>query len=258
MQDEASRRETSRLIGEQRAALLAAIAGARGADWEKQTACAPWTVKDVLAHMVEGELNVGRIYRGEVREQGYIDPEEGIAKWRALPGEAVRAALWQHGTAAQRVLDAMTNEVWRAPIKAFGCREIRQLVRLHLFDVAVHGHDLTEALGREAVWGSALPFLVEFVVRAAPPTLTRRGLEPSGTLFVSDGTRGWVIDGSEGSWRVLHGATRNGAPAAIEADPETLVLLTTGRGDRGTLLEGAAISGDRETVDPILGAWLVV
>ena len=51
-----------------------------------------------------------------LKEQGYIDPEEGIAKWRALPGEAVRAALWQHGTAAQRVLDAMTEDVWRAPI----------------------------------------------------------------------------------------------------------------------------------------------
>src|SRR5437899_10773698 len=102
-----------RLIGDQRAALLGAIAGAGPADWDRPTVCAPWTLKDVLAHMVEGELNVGRIYRGEVKEQGYIDPDEGIAKWSALPGEAVRAALWQHGTAAQRVLGAMTGAARR-------------------------------------------------------------------------------------------------------------------------------------------------
>src|ERR1041385_2030218 len=121
-------------IAAERAALLGFLQSVEGQAWAAPTVCAPWNVKEVLAHMVEGELNVGRIYRGEVREQGYMDPEEGIDRWRALPGVAVRAALWQHGTATQRVLDAMTEDVWRAPIKAFGCREVRQLVRLHLFD----------------------------------------------------------------------------------------------------------------------------
>jgi uncharacterized protein (TIGR03083 family) len=246
-----------RLIADQRAALLTAIAAAGSADWDRPTVCAPWNMKDVLAHMVEGELNVGRIYRGEVREQGYIDPEEGIAKWRALPGEAVRAALWQHGTAAQRVLDAMTEEVWRAPIKAFGCREIRQLVRLHLFDIAVHGHDLTEALAAAPVWGPALQFLAEFVARAAPPTLTRRGLEASGELLVSVDGKRWLIDGTEGSWRLVHDA-EDEAQAVIEVDAETLVLLATGRGDQKELLDRTSLSGDQEVAGRILTAWRVV
>src|SRR5260221_2886934 len=235
-----------RLIADQRAALLTAIAAAGSADWDRPTVCAPWNMKDVLAHMVEGELNVGRIYRGEVKEQGYIDPEQGIAKWRALPGEAVRAALWQHGTAAQRVLEAMTEEVWRSPIKAFGCREIRQLVRLHLFDIAVHGHDLTDALGVAAVWAPALPFLTEFVVRAALPTLARRGLDPGGSLLVSDGSRRWLIDGTDGSWRVAHNAAADDGVASIEAEAETLVLLATGRGDREELLGRSVVSRDSQ------------
>jgi uncharacterized protein (TIGR03083 family) len=250
--------EVVRLIADQRASLLTAIASAGSADWDRPTVCAPWNVKDVLAHMVEGELNVGRIYRGEVREQGYIDPEEGIAKWRALPGEAVRAALWQHGTAAQRVLDAMTEEVWRAPIKAFGCREIRQLVRLHLFDIAVHGHDLTDALGTPPVWGPALPFLAEFVVRAAPPTLTRRGLEPSGELLVSMDGKRWLIEAAEGSWRVVHDAEARSVQASVELDAETVVLLATGRGDQQELLDRSALTGDRDRAERILTAWRVV
>jgi uncharacterized protein (TIGR03083 family) len=250
--------EVVRLIGDQRAAVLTALAPAGAADWDRPTVCDPWTVKDVLAHMVEGELNVGRIYRGEVREQGYIDPEEGIAKWRALPGEAVRASLWQHGTAAQRVLDAMTEEVWRAPIRAFGCREVRHLVRLHLFDVSVHGHDLTDALEAEPVWRPALPFLAEFVVRAAPPTLARRGLEPDGELLVSVEGKRWLIDGAEGSWRVVHDPDARSVQASIELDAETLVLLTTGRGNREELLRRLAISRDDQTGRRILEAWRVV
>jgi uncharacterized protein (TIGR03083 family) len=247
-----------RLIGDQRAAVLGAIANAGPADWDRPTVCAPWTLKDVLAHMVEGELNLGRIYRGEVREQGYIDPEEGIAKWRALPGEAVRAALWQHGTAAQRVLDAMTEDVWRAPIKAYGCREIRQLVRLHAFDGAVHGHDLTDALDVAPVWGPALPFLVEFVVRAAPPTLKRRGLEPEGSLLVTVGERHWLLAGADGAWSLDHSPRPESGAASLETDEETLVLLTTGRGDREELLRSAAISRDSQIGRRILEAWRVV
>ncbi|HLW16877.1 MAG TPA: maleylpyruvate isomerase family mycothiol-dependent enzyme [Actinomycetota bacterium] len=247
-----------RLIGDQRAAVLGAIAKAGPADWDRPTVCAPWTLKDVLAHMVEGELNLGRIYRGEVKEQGYIDPEEGIAKWRALPGEAVRAALWQHGTAAQRVLDAMTEDVWRAPIKAYGCREIRQLVRLHAFDGSVHGHDLTDALGVEPVWGPALPFLAEFVVRAAPPTLRRRGLEPEGSLLVSVGEKSWLIESADGGWKVDHSPSPESGAGSLETDPETLVLLTTGRGDREALLGSLAISRDSQIGRRILEAWRVV
>ena len=250
--------EVVRLIVEQRAALLTALAPAGPADWDRPTVCAPWTVKDVLAHMVEGELNVGRIYRGEVKEQGYIDPEEGIAKWRALPGEAVRAALWQHGTAAQRVLDAMTEEVWRAPIKAYGCREVSQLVRLHAFDVAVHGHDLTDALEAEPVWGPALPFLVEFVVRAGPPTLKRRGLEPEGSLLVSVGARRWLIEAPDGVWRVDHSPSPESGAASLETDEESLVLLATGRGEREDLLRNAAISRNGQIGQRILEAWRVV
>jgi uncharacterized protein (TIGR03083 family) len=247
-----------RLIADQRAALLAAIANAGPADWDRPTVCAPWTVKDVLAHMVEGELNLGRIYRGEVREQGYVDPEEGIAKWRALPGEAVRAALWQHGTAAQRVLDAMTEEVWRAPIKAYGCREIRQLVRLHAFDGSVHGHDLTDALEIAPVWDPALPYLTEFVVRAAPPTLRRHRLTPEGSLLVSVGERRWRIVASDGGWTVDHSPAPHGDGGSVAADAETLVLWTTGRGDREELRKRLVVTGDEETGWRILESWRVV
>src|SRR4029077_17651951 len=147
---------------------------------------------------------------------------------------------------------------WRAPIKAYGCREIRQLVRLHAFDGGVHGHDLTDALGVDPVWGPPLHFLVEFVVRAAPPTLKRRGLEPEGSLLVSVGDRRWLIQASDGVWSVDHSPSPESGVASLETDEESLVLLATGRGDREELLGGVAISRDSQIGERILEAWRVV
>ena len=239
-------------ISQERAALLAALAHAGGDDWSRETVCTGWSVKDVLAHTVEGELNVGKVYRGELRESGFIDPNDGIAKWAALPGEAVRAALWQHGTATQRALEAMTEHTWRAPIKVFGCREIRHLARLHLFDLSVHGHDLTEALGVSAVWTDRLAFLTEFVVRAAPSTLRRLKVSPAGALEVRCDGRSWVLDGRSGEWTL----GQEPAGTSVSLEPEDLVLLTTGRRARGDV--HAVIDGDPEPAERILRAWRVV
>jgi uncharacterized protein (TIGR03083 family) len=243
-----------RAIGDERAALLGVLAPVGGAEWDRPTVCTEWSVKDVLAHMVEGELNVGRVYRGELRESGHVDPEEGIARWRALPGEAVRAALWQHGIATQRVLDAMTDETWRAPIKIFGCSEVRQLVRLHLFDLVVHGHDLTDGLGLPPVWSARLRFVVEFVVRAGPFTLRRRRVPPEGALGLHVDGRSWTLDGREGDWSL----SAEPAPATVTLPPEALVLATTGRRAVAEPPSHGAVKGDRATAERILGAWQVL
>lgn len=219
---------TAAAIGAHRGSLLAWLASVDGDAWNAPTACAPWTVKDVLAHLVSGEMAFGRIYRGEVSEHGYLDPESGIADWRALPGVAVRAALWQHGVATQRILEAMSEQTWQRQIRAFGCRRVSQLARLHLFELAVHGHDLTAALDADELWGDLLPFLAEHVMRAAPRALGRNGLPPAGALqiVVPDLDQAWTIDGTGDTWSV---STRE-ATDSYETSARALVLTATGRG----------------------------
>lgn len=242
------------MIADERADLLAFLAGVAGGDWDRPTVCAPWTVRDVVAHIVEGELAAGRVYRGEVRERGAADPEEGIALWRPLPGEAVRAALWQHGVATQRVLDAMTQGVWRKEIRVMGCSRVSQLARVHLFDLAVHGHDLTDALDAPPVWGPRLGFLAEQTVRAAPVVLSRAGLPAEGALGVRVRglDRSWVIRAREGAWTVEDG---NGATATIEIEPDHLVLGATGRMSPDVALSKAEIGGDAALAERVLAAW---
>lgn len=240
-------------IRDARADLLAWLNDVGGEAWSAPTVCEGWSVKDVLAHMVEGEINVGRVYRGEQTEPGFIDPHEGVERWRALPGVAIRAALWQHGIASQRALEVMTLEAWERPINAFGCRRVSQLARLHLFDLAVHGHDLTDALGAPALWGPQLPFLVEYVVRAAPVTFRRRGLQATGSMAVqvTDGPS-WTLSGDGPEWALREPGE---ATATLRTRAEDLVLITTGR-DRGTA--DIEVDGDTAFAEQVLQAWRVV
>lgn len=248
-----------RAIADQRSALLGALAPVEGEAWAAPTVCTGWSAKDVLSHMVEGELNVGRVYRGEQRALGPVDPNEGVARWSPLPGVAVRAAFWQHGTATQRALDAMTDETWGAPIEAFGCRRVAQLARLHLFDLCVHGHDITDALEMPPLWGPHLGFLVEFVARAAPATFARLGVAPEGSLAVAPAglERTWVLDGTQGSWSV-RAEPGDGASATIEPSAEDLVMATTGRTPVPDVLDRTPVEGDAAYAAGILAGWQVL
>lgn len=241
-------------IANQRARLLGLLGTIAEADWSAKTACAPWDVRDVTAHLVDGELALGPLYRSEVKELPYLDPELGIARWRALPGPAVAAALWQHGTATQRVLEAITDEAWRAPLRAFGCRSVGQLVRLHLFELAMHGYDIATATGAQPHWDDCVGFLAEHVVRAAPKTLARLGYNAEGGLAVRADGKSWTIDGTTGTWTL----GTDEAAAAIALDAVPMIEAVTGRRAAEEVFDSAKIEGDRETARRIFLGWRVL
>lgn len=102
------------LFPEERAALLALLAGLGDADWERPTACAGWSVRDVVAHVLGGDL--GNLSR---RRDGHWTT-------RPAPGESVVALVnranddWQR--AAQRLSPMVLQEllaVSGAPLFAY-------------------------------------------------------------------------------------------------------------------------------------------
>ena len=243
------------MIGEQRARLLGSLSDITNEGWQAPTVCVGWSVKDVVSHLVEGELAIGRIYRGEETAPGFIDLAQTIERWRALPGDAVRAALWQHGVATQRILESMDDQRWQAPIEAFGCARIGQLARLQLFEGAVHGHDITDALNLPAFWEPCLPFLAEFVVRAAPRTLGRHSFTGAPPYGIRLADRRWILDRRGGRW--VLGDDGEAATATIIAEPAPLVLATTGRAADDPLA-GMRIEGDATEARLLLDAWQIL
>ncbi|MFN2613900.1 MAG: maleylpyruvate isomerase family mycothiol-dependent enzyme [Actinomycetota bacterium] len=240
-------------IEQDRARLLGFLQTVASAAWDTPTMCTGWSVKDVVSHLVETDLLCGRVYRGEIAEAGPPDNAGGIARWSALPGEAVRAALWQHGVAAQRVLEAMTDEAWSRPIDIIGRTRVPQIARLHLVELCVHGHDITEALGSPALWGERLPFLAEYAVRAAPHAFRSLGVPPHDAFRVKAAGAAWTIDGRSGQWTI----SRDPAEHGIDIDPEDLVLVTMGRMPPEDALARATVHGSAEAARRIMAAWRV-
>lgn len=241
-------------------AILGFLGAVEGEAWDRSTVCAGWSVKDVLSHLTNFEVRAGRLYRGETDGADMpASPEEseaGVRLWNVLPGDAVRAAYWQHGTASRRIAERFTDDEWRRPVKAAPATELRHFARIHFFETAVHGHDITSALFAPPLWGDRAPALVELCVKAAPAALEGAAIAPAGSLAVEVESAGrWILASGTDGWKVVPDAD---ADAALSTDAETLVLATTGRIDVVEAFTRSDVSGDRASAERILAGWRIV
>ena len=243
-------------VNDQRAALLGVISNL-AEEWKLPTPCDGWTVHDIVAHLVENELLFGRLYRGELTDLS-ADAQEGVDRWSKVDGETVRYSLWHHGSATQRVIDSRSDESWRRPVEHAGQPlELRQALRVHFFELAVHGHDVTSALGLGPVWADGAGMVVEYCLRGAPRALGRSNTPPDGTFVVRSpeiGAR--TLDGTSGAWRLLPDEASQ-ATARWDTDAETLVLATCGRLPVADALGRSTVSGDAERLSTLLAGWQV-
>ena len=244
------------LVRDQRAALLGALSHVEGDAWDLPTVCAPWTVKDVAAHLVESELLLGRLYRGEL-DDITADDDEDVERWRKVDGSTVRYSLWHHGEATQRVIDSRSDESWRRQVGQDGATvELRHALRIHFFELAVHGHDITSALGAPAPWGDRAWVVVEACMRRAPAVLASEPARGSIIVRVPEvGSR--TLDGTGTGWTLADDEPEQ--PSAVwDTDAETFVLATTGRLPAPDALARSKVDGDAAYLETVVGAWRVV
>jgi uncharacterized protein (TIGR03083 family) len=224
------------------------------ADWDRPTVCTGWSVKDVAAHLVSNELAFGRIYRGEATEAAELDADSSVERWRTSDGETVRYSLWHHGSATQRVMDSRPDAFWRKSASSFGAGlELRHLLRLHFYELAVHSHDLTAALDAPHLWEGRVAPLVEYCVRNAPWALRKHSAIARLDVRIPE-VGEWALSGDGEAWRIQPGPAGD-ATAGLETDAETLILLTAGRMPLEEGLARSKTTGKDATLQDVLGAW---
>jgi uncharacterized protein (TIGR03083 family) len=224
------------------------------AAWAAPTECPGWTVKDVYAHLVGGEVWMS---------QGHPKPDNGlaaiaddaVAARRAATADAVLAELREVYAVRRRQLrdepedpDAPTFTAYLQPTT------VAVLLRMRAFDAWVHEQDIRRAVGRpgnldtggaEIAREIFLLGLARVVAKAAgaPPgssvTLSISGALPfEASIVIDDNRRGQLA-----------------APVAdptvrIATDWETLSRLAAGRiAPAAASLE---ITGDGDLADRIL------
>ena len=243
------------VTNDQRAALLGLLTDLPADGWSRATGCRDWPVHDVVAHLVEGELLFGRVYRGELaaltRED--TDPQACVERWARADGDTLRFSLWHHGSATQRVIDSRSEQSWGREITLFGsAAPLRALLGLHFFDLALHSLDITAALGVPSLWEGRVPAIVEYCVRRAPDVLTARGFGGAEGFRVEvDSAGSWVLERRDGAWMLAESEPG----LTWITDPETLVRATTGRVTPADAIEGSKVEGDAAALADIVANW---
>lgn len=235
-------RETDarRLAGEVYGDLLALLDRLTEAEWEAPTECDPWTVADVVRHLVGAaaahasvreqirQLRHGAKHKSEfggsdldamndlqVSDHVHLDPPALVARLTELAPRAVRERMRPPGLVRRISLESPSGGSSAPGLPSrFSLGELFDVVLTR--DVWLHRIDICRAIGREPDLGPTDRRVVEDVVgewasRCEPDVaLTLTG--PAGGRFVAgDGSRALEIDAVE-FCRVLSGRAQHPGP----------------------------------------------
>jgi uncharacterized protein (TIGR03083 family) len=248
-------------FGRVRAALAEALAGLGAADWQQPTACAPWLVRDVVAHILGDDL--GRLSRSR---DGHRAAGPGAGE--TLPDflrrhnqQWVDAAASVSTGLLQDLLRAVTPQVlayWEgAGLDAFGeavswadpgPAPVWLDCARDFTEYWVHLQQILEATGRPLLADdAAMHAVLDTFMRAMPLTLQRAAPAGSGAAVTIR-----VPGAAGGSWSFRQVAGRwlwtDQRPAAdtttVTIDADRLWRLCTRGIEPAAALRHAEIEGD--------------
>ncbi|MBD2724304.1 maleylpyruvate isomerase N-terminal domain-containing protein [Hymenobacter armeniacus] len=261
--------------------LLALLRSLAPADWQRPTLARQWTVKDVVAHLLDGNLRTLSMLRdghfGEAPAGQSYDDVVGFLN--RLNGEWVRAArrlspavlielLAQSGAEYSAFL--RTLDPW-APA-AFSVAWAGESESLNWFHVARdytekwhHQQQIREAMGQTAPLMSPELFhpFIATLLRGLPHAL-RTAAAPTGAVVqVRIGEPGggtWQVEKAPTHWRLREAAEQPGALLAAEVAlaPETAWKLFTKGLSPAEARDQARLRGDEALGTAVLGLVAVM
>ncbi|WP_347350551.1 maleylpyruvate isomerase family mycothiol-dependent enzyme [Intrasporangium sp.] len=252
----------------------------READFEIQTECPGWSVKDQIAHVVGAEKSFAGIPtpRVEVPDYPYIRNDFGrriehdVEARRGIPGKLVVHELADHLPIRMAALRASTTPMDEVIGGIFGPETtFGEQLRRRVLDTWVHEQDIRAALDRPGNLDSpGAAVFVEAVFRALPRIVARDAhvpiahaivLDVTGPLMARDGAR--VVADAEG--RPIGEPLFTGSePTATDELPRiTGIKLTTesltrrAAGRRSTDEIRYTVHGDEQVAARVLDALVI-
>jgi uncharacterized protein (TIGR03083 family) len=228
--------------------------------WRAHTECPGWTVKDVYAHLVGGELWMAEGHPASTAELATI-AERPVAARRDVAGAAVLDELSTVYAVRRHQLATAPEDPAAPTLTAYGAPvTVGVLYRHRAFDAWVHEQDVRRAVGRPGNLDTAGALIARDILLAAiPRVVAKLAAAPPGstvrltvtgpvtadaTISVDDNRRGHL------------GPPAGGTPtAAITMAWETFGRLAAGRIRAGEA--ETASTGDVALADRILDHFAV-
>lgn len=222
-------------------------------DWTAPTECPKWTVKDVYAHLLEGERWMAA---GHPRLPDLTSwTEQGVLAWRDTPPLAVVEEL-------RRAYEQRRYQLARRPVDPetpahlpMGQRStLEQLLRIRVLDVWAHEQDVRRAVGRPGNLASPGAAVAGDLFVAALPRIVAKSAQALPGSVVRLTTRGEVsvdvaVSTDRGGVGTLVAPGRN-ATAHLIMSWEAYTRLSCGRGTSAD--HDIRLVGDRGLAERVL------
>ncbi|MGH7856293.1 MAG: maleylpyruvate isomerase family mycothiol-dependent enzyme, partial [Candidatus Binatia bacterium] len=234
------------------------------ADWEAETDCPGWSVKDNLSHIVGTEsMLLGRQAPDHdpgpkpwVHNPVGTNNEVQVDYRRSWPAEKVLEEFREVTGERMKALRAMSEaeldaESW-TPI---GQGTVRDLVAIRVMDCWVHEQDMRRATSKPgSLDGPVAEHAFARHSTALPFVVGKKVGPPEGTSVVFD-VKGFgaVAVGTDGKRARSLDAVPGDPTVKLTMDLETFSRLCTGRGDAAALADQVTIEGDEALGRKIVG-----
>ncbi|MBV9101314.1 MAG: maleylpyruvate isomerase family mycothiol-dependent enzyme [Candidatus Dormibacteraeota bacterium] len=235
------------------------VAPLQGDEWDRETGCPGWSVRDVVAHvsaleslLIGREAPEHRIPKGLAHVLSPMGEwtESGVDYRRAWPPADLLREYREVTAIRLERLDRVTDADMESEATGlfFGPTTLARQLTIRIFDLWCHEQDLRRALGRPGDFDSLAGLhSQEMLVRGMGRRTAERLSPPDGTTVLLD------ITGPGASRRLIAFAERrprvtdpaNGAATTtMRLDMNTLTVLGCGRADDPLARERVTLEGD--------------
>ncbi|HZA98335.1 MAG TPA: maleylpyruvate isomerase family mycothiol-dependent enzyme [Gemmatimonadales bacterium] len=260
------------------AELMALLRGLTAADWSKPTACALWSVKDIVAHLLDSclrRLSFGRDGLEPAPDRPIASYGDLVAYLNELNAEWIAATRRVSPTVLMDLMDWAEPQLHRyfssldpRATARFGVAWAGEERSPNWFDLGreyterwLHQQQIREAVGAPGLVSREwLHPALDIFVRALPHSYRQVEAEPGASVEVEiRGEAGgvWTVARASGGWTLLAGRDPQ-ARARVSLDQETAWKLFS----KGLTPEKArrriAIEGDASLGHPVLGTLAVM
>src|SRR6202163_4326271 len=238
------------------------------ANWNLQTRCTEWEVRDLVGHMID--VTEGYLSRWEIAKQGGEAGALGTAamakglldhslEFRKLSRDAALVRLYEDKDKMMAIFEALTPEEWTSSMVVhpyMGPCPMGFYPAFHIMDYGIHPYDIEYGLGDklaeidEASAGILIPYCF-IIMQYTVDQNSAKGVDAVYGIDVSGPWGGkWRATVKDGTWSAVPETSDfKGADAVFRYTPSDFVLTVFGR------FPGGSATGDPEVIEKVRGLF---